>query len=109
MSFIQSLLYTAVDPETYNNKLVAVTPDDNGTVLVPCARIGPVTDANGQIRINLRGVRNTWETQETPEGSFNVYAIANYGDLSNSIYTCSIQTEGSWKKSLISLKSKHGR
>ena len=112
VSFIQSLLYTAVDPETYNNKLFAVTPDDNGTVLVPCGRIGPVT-ANG-IDINLIGVRNTLETQKTPKGSFDVYAIANYGDLSNSEYTCKVTTnvENQGRKvytSQISLKSKHGR
>ena len=96
-------------PETYNNKSVEVTPDDNGTILVPCGRIGPVT-ANGWIEIDLRRVRNTWETQETPEGSFDVYAIANYGDLSNSEYTCKVKTkEYRWKYSLISLKSKHGR
>ena len=110
MSFIQSLLYTAVKPETYKNKSVEVTPDDNGTVLVPCGRIGPVT-ANGRIRkIILRGVGNTWETQKTPKGSFDVYAIANYRHLSNSKYTCKVKTKGyDWMDSLISLKSKHGR
>ena len=94
-------------PETYNNKSVEVIPDDNGTVRVPCGRIGPVT-ANGQINIKLRGVRNM-TTKKTPEGSFDVYAIANYGDLSNSEYTCMVWTEEyRWKNSLISLKSKHG-
>ena len=99
-------------PETYNNKPVEVTPDDNGTVRVPCGRIGPVT-ANGQIIINLRGVRNNMTTKKTPEGSFDVYAIANYGDLSNSEYTCTVKTKGPnyrfTGQSQILLKGKHGR
>ena len=105
-----------MDPETYN-KSVIVIPDDNGTVLVPCGRIGPVT-ANGQIRIILRGVENTWELQKTPEGSFDVYAEANYRHLSNSNYICTVKTKVTTKEgnnhnfdgqSQISLESKHGR
>ena len=96
----------------YKNKSVEVIPADNGTVLVPCGRIGPVT-ANGQIRINLGRVEYNWTKQETPEGSFDVYAIANYGVLSHSEYTCTVKTKGPnyrfTGQSQILLKGKHGR
>ena len=115
-----------MDPETYNNKSVAVTPDDNGTVLVPCGRFGPVTANNSQINsINLHKSLDliicNWTKQETPEGSFDVYAEANYRHLSNSNYICIAKVitkvmtkEGSYNRSFrvqsqISLKSKHGR
>lgn len=130
VSFIQSLLYTAVKPETYRNKSVEVTPDDNGTILVPCARIGPVTANNSQINIYLRKsldltrVEYNWTKQETPEESFDVYAEANYRHLSNSNYICTarvitnvmtnVTTKEGYRRnfrgqSRISLKSKHGR
>ena len=120
--------YTAVDPEMYKNKSVEVIPDDNGTVLVPCGRIGPLTANNSRIKIDLRKsldlrrVRYNWTKQETPEGSFDVYAEANYRHLSNSNYICTarVMTEVTTKEgyhqhhnfrgqSRISLKSKHGR
>ena len=118
VSFIQSLLYTAVDPEMYSNKSVEVIPTDNGKVRVPCGRIGPLT-ANGQINIYLRKsldltrVKYNWTKQETPEGSFDVYAEANYRHLSNSEYNCTVRTRVDKRTkdytSQISLKSKHGR
>ena len=118
VSFIQPLLYTAVKPETYN-KSVTVIPDDNGTVLVPCGRIGPVTaNRSSWIKIVLldlaeRVINNDWTKQKTPEGSFDVYAIANYGNLSNSEYSCKVfkikDYPGQKFTSQISLESKHGR
>ena len=114
-----------MDPETYNNKSVAVTPDDNGTVLVPCGRIGPVTANNSWINsinlhksLDLKRVICNWTKQETPEGSFDVYAEANYRHLSNSNYICTVKTKVTTKEgnnhnfdgqSQISLESKHGR